>query len=285
MNAPAIAGVLANLQQLVKQGVLPAEASLLLVPEARLLRLRVSADAQGARLDVSIASSDAELGTAQTLLRGELAQIANDLGTSDIVGRISALVHELMQSAAWTDQVLLPRAHAPAGLPSPAVLAEERTRVDQALRGVVGAPSGWTVVPSVPFPEAWPLVKGAGLVTYVAATRKVAPTLFEHSEVLGCVRHDPLCRMEPKVESWSAAPSSAGVASVVPLDARELERLQSLPSLAECYAKIAAGIPEPALASNLRAHFAFQRRRAAWLFELVRPRHVPLLSWLDTGAT
>jgi hypothetical protein len=126
---------------------------------------------------------------------------------------------------------------------------------------------------------------GVPLSSYAAATRSTSsgPTLFEHTELLARVIHDPICRAAPQVRRLAAQVELAGTASVVPLMGSELTAVQGLPPLDACWASIALGIPEAELPSTLRVHLRFQKRRAAWLWERLRPLHADLFEWIESG--
>jgi hypothetical protein len=123
------------------------------------------------------------------------------------------------------------------------------------------------------------------LSSYAAATRSTssAPTLFEHTELLARATHDPSCQAAPQVRRLAAQVELAGTASAVPLMGSELTAVQALPPLDTCWAGIALGIPDAELPSTLRTHLRFQKRRAAWLWERLRPLHQDLFAWIESG--
>lgn len=281
MNA-LLLQALRSLKQRVAAGEPNPEVIALLVPEARYVILRVC-DYQAQQLvDVAVAASAQEAGTAQTFLRGTRSELLAGLAAEGAEVRLQGVVQELLRSAAWTEQMLLPRSQAPPPLPSDEQMRERRSEVKAALLSALSLEPPWQPAFFAPLPQQWPLLRGVGLVSYAAATHATAPTLFEHTALLVRASYDPLCQFPPVVQRSDAAVSPVSTASVQALSGAELTAVQALPPLDRCFAKITLGLPEPELAAHLRAHYRFQRRRAGWFYEALRSSHTDFFAWLES---
>ncbi|MBK7586245.1 MAG: hypothetical protein IPI67_39425 [Myxococcales bacterium] len=119
--------------------------------------------------------------------------------------------------------------------------------------------------------------------TYAAALRAGStPTLFEHSDLLGRVVHDPALGLAPSFERLSNGVEATGVTAAQPIAAAEAEQLTALPSLDEAFFAMAGGRSSIELEHAVRARVAFFRKTHGWLYAMAARLHPAFTHWLDT---